>query len=206
MEMEDQKKSEGGRLDRNDWIELALKTLAMESVEAVLVVPLAKKLGVTKGSFYWHFKNREELLMAALDTWRQRTTQRIIEYVDARGGDAEQRLRHIFKIAVESKYQMLGGQIEIAIRDWARQDPAARKIVAAVDDERLKYLASQYEELGFEESEARTRALMQASFSSGNGIIFGMRNKRERADHVARCLEILLSKPAKSQRRRAARV
>ena len=160
------------RLDRKDWIEMALDTLAKESVEAVLVVPLAKKLGVTKGSFYWHFKSREELLMAALDLWRERTTQRIIEYVDARSDNAEDRLRHVFKIAVESKYQMLGGQIEIAIRDWARQDSAARRVVARVDEDRLNYLTTQYMSIGFDEDEARTRGFMQTSFSTGQGINF----------------------------------
>ena len=181
------------RLDRNDWIELALETLALESVESVLVVPLAKKLGVTKGSFYWHFKNREELLTAALDTWRRRTTKRIIEHVDARSDDPKERLQHIFKIAVESKYQMLGGQIEIAIRDWARQDPEARKVVARVDDERLNYLARQYSALGLAEDAALARALMQVSFSTGNGIIFGMRNKAKRAAAVDTCLDLLMS-------------
>ena len=88
---------------------------------------------------------------------------------------------------------MLGGQIEIAIRDWARQDPEARKVVARVDDERLNYLARQYSALGLSEDAALARALMQVSFSTGNGIIFGMRNKAKRTAAVDTCLDLLMS-------------
>lgn len=190
------------RLERGDWVELALETLAQESVEAVLIVPLAKKLGVTKGSFYWHFKSREELLRAALDLWRTRATKRVIEFVEAKSDDPETRLRQLFKIAVESKYKMPGGQIEIAVRDWARQDPIARKVVARVDNERLAYVAALYRALGFDDMDAKTRALLQMSFSTGNGIVFGMSNKRERAEHVARCLELLLTPSVKASKKR----
>jgi AcrR family transcriptional regulator len=192
------------RLDKDDWLELALTTLARESVDKVLIVPLAKKLGVTKGSFYWHFKSREEFLTEVLALWRQRATRRIIEIVDAHSDDPAERLAYLFKIAVETKYEGPGGSLELAIRDWARLDPQARRIVATVDDERLDYLAAQYRALGFADDDARTRALMQYSFSTGNGIVFGMSDKKERRAKVDACWDILTARPARAGQRRKA--
>ncbi len=197
-----QTKRREGRLDKEDWLELALTTLSKESVDKVLIVPLAKKLGVTKGSFYWHFKSREEFLMEVLGLWRQRATRRIIGIVDAHSDDPAERLAYIFRIAVETKYEGPGGSLELAIRDWARLDPQARKVVATVDDERLDYLASQYRALGFDEDAARTRALMQYSFSTGNGIVFGMSDKKERRAKVDACWNILMTPPAPASKKR----
>lgn len=189
-------KQRDGRLDKADWLELALETLAQESVDKVLIVPLAKKLGVTKGSFYWHFQSREEFLMEVLDLWRQRATRRIIEIVNKQFDDPADRLSYLFKVAVETKYEGPGGSLELAIRDWARLDPQAREVVAEVDDERLNYLAEQYVALGFSTDEARTRALMQYSFSTGNGIVFGMAEKNDRRERVEAVRGILMNPPA----------
>ncbi len=186
-----QRKVRNGRLEKLDWLELALKTLAEESVDKVLVVPLAKKLGVTKGSFYWHFKSRDEFLMEVLALWRERATRRIIDIVNARSDDPAERLAYLFKIAVQTKYESPGGSLELAIRAWARLDPQARRVVALVDDERLDYLTEQYVQLGFTEDEARTRALMQYSFSTGNGIVFGMSDKEARRAKIDECWNIL---------------
>lgn len=196
--MKSQVNQRNGRLDKDDWLELALTTLAQESVDKVLIVPLAKKLGVTKGSFYWHFNSREAFLMEVLALWRQRATRRIIDIVNKHSDDPAERLAYLFKIAVETKYEGPGGSLELAIRDWARLDPQARKIVAEVDDERLDYLAAQYRLLGFSDAEARTRALMQYSFSTGNGIVFGMSDKRERRARVDAVRDILMARPRKA--------
>lgn len=198
--MRETKKRESRRLDRIDWIELALETLAKESIDAVSVVPLARKLGVTKGSFYWHFENREALLNATLEIWRERTTHRIIHYVEARHTEPEARLRALFKIAIESKHHPETGRMEVAIRDWARQDSKTRKVVARVDDERHAYLEQLYRELAFDPEEARTRAFMQMTLSSGNGIIFGISQKSARAELISRSFEMLLSGATRSDR------
>ncbi|NER97899.1 MAG: TetR/AcrR family transcriptional regulator, partial [Symploca sp. SIO1B1] len=82
------RKNQVSNLTRLDWIEQGLKTLAETGVETVRVEPLAKVLGVTKGSFYWHFKNREDFLEAILQEWVNWQTNSIIEQVEALGGDA----------------------------------------------------------------------------------------------------------------------
>ncbi|HCF30711.1 MAG TPA: TetR/AcrR family transcriptional regulator, partial [Cyanobacteria bacterium UBA11049] len=111
------KKNEISKLGKQDWIGLGLKVLAESGVEAVRVEPLAKLLNVTKGSFYWHFKNREELLDAMLQDWVRRETDSIITQVEAMGGDAATKLLNLFELAIQDN-----GQVENAIRAWATKD------------------------------------------------------------------------------------
>jgi AcrR family transcriptional regulator len=84
------------RLGRQEWINAGLKALAEHGAEAVRIERLADTLRVTKGSFYWHFKDRGALLEALLEAWQARATNAIIDQVEARGGDARTRLETLF--------------------------------------------------------------------------------------------------------------
>ncbi len=152
-------KSGNVRLNRQDWILAGLKTLAGDGIEAVRVEPLAKALGVTKGSFYWHFKNRDAFLKALLDEWRARATMNVITEVDRRGGDAQARLRALFTIVLSGT-----GRLDMEIRAWAAKDRHARAALLRVDRTRLDYVEALFEELGFapEEAKARARFVYQA--------------------------------------------
>jgi AcrR family transcriptional regulator len=147
------KKSEPENLSRQDWINRGLEVLADRGVEAVRVEPLAKLLGVTKGSFYWHFKNREDLLAALVQAWIDLETDGIIEQVDALEGDAQHKLLVLFELAVQDY-----GQIENAIRAWATIDAAIATIVAEVDQRRLDYTRDMFLQIGFTPFEAIVRA------------------------------------------------
>src|SRR3954453_8612881 len=80
-------------LTSDDWTRAALEALARGGLAAVAVEPLAKELGATKGSFYWHFADRSALLEAALDLWERRDTDRVIAAVDDETHDVATRLR-----------------------------------------------------------------------------------------------------------------
>ncbi len=85
---------------------------------------LAEKLGVTKGSFYWHFKGREDLLFAVLDEWRLRMTSEIRSLiVDTVTGTPWERLERLLRIAISARPDVPGGPFEMTLRDWARRDP-----------------------------------------------------------------------------------
>ena len=141
------------KLGRQEWIDAGLRVVAGHGVEAVRVERLAETLGVTKGSFYWHFKDRPALLAALLETWKARTTNDIIAQVEAKGGDAATRLRTLSAIATRQD-----GRLEVAIRVWARQDAKARTALKQVDKRRLAYLDSLFEALGFSSAEASARS------------------------------------------------
>ncbi len=91
------------RLTREDWIEAATHRLVKRSIDAVRVEPLADDLKVSRGSFYWHFKSRSELLEAILTTWQERQTRRIVERIrqDRLMSPAEQ-LERLRKLASEA--------------------------------------------------------------------------------------------------------
>ncbi len=147
-------KGNAERLAPAQWIDAGLRTLGERGVTAVRVEPLARSLGVTKGSFYWHFKDRRALLDAMLERWRQLATDAIIEQVDAKGGTAAQRVAHLFRITTTGQ----GDRIEAALRAWAIEDPAAAAALAEVDELRQRYVTDLLVEHGIPRAEARRRA------------------------------------------------
>jgi AcrR family transcriptional regulator len=143
----------GERLGRQEWITAGLRAMAGHGVEAVRVERLAAALGVTKGSFYWHFKDRDALLAALLEAWKARATNDIITRVEAAGDDAETRLHTLFAIAARAD-----GRLDRAIRLWAGQDPKVRLALEQADRRRLSYLEALFRGLGFAPAEAAARA------------------------------------------------
>lgn len=147
--------NEISNLTRQDWICQGLKTLAESGVETVRVEPLAKRMGVTKGSFYWHFKKREDLLEAILQEWVSLQTNSIIERVEEIGSDATTKLHYLFELAVQDD-----GQAENAIRAWATNDAKIAAVLAQVDQRRLGYTKDLFLQIGFAPFEATVRARM----------------------------------------------
>ena len=145
------------RLTATNWIEAALKILEEKDINQVKIAPLAKILGVTKGSFYWHFKDRQALLDAMLDHWHNEKTLDVINMIDAVSGIASERLLALLKAGVET----LGTtRVEPAIRSWARSDKQVNRIVCQVDTERLNYVKDLLMEIGNNESTAINKARM----------------------------------------------
>ena len=152
------------RLDRDTWTRAGLDILAEHGVDGVRVEPLAKRLGVTKGSFYWHFRDRADLLDAMLESWRRRATLAIIERVDLSGESAESRLRTLLALAFAGPSAEKGTDVELAIRLWGRRDLRARQVLAEVDELRLSYFTQLLESAGIAGEDARARALLSYSY------------------------------------------
>lgn len=173
------KKNEISKLGKQDWIGLGLKVLAESGVDAVRVEPLAKLLNVTKGSFYWHFKNREELLDAMLHDWVRRETDSIITQVEAMGGDAATKLLNLFELAIQDN-----GQVENAIRAWATKDFNVAAVINQVDQRRLSYTKDLFLEVGFTPFEAMVRARMVYYSLVGEFTLGTRTNQAERLAEV----------------------
>jgi AcrR family transcriptional regulator len=150
-------KQTGGdpRIGPQDWVRAGLVLLAREGIDGVRVEPLAGHLGVTKGSFYWHFKDRAALYAAMLNTWRQLATRTIIETVEAEKLDSRSRLARLIELATSNAK---AARLETAMRAWAQHEPSVGKVLASVDAERLDYVASLLREAGLERAAAKTRA------------------------------------------------
>ncbi len=142
------------RLSRETWADAALEALAERGVRAVAVEPLAAALGVTKGSFYWHFRNREELLEAALARWRERGTEDVIRQLE-QVRDPRERLRELFRVSFGDPR---GGKAEAAL--LASDDPVVRAALPGVTARRLDFLAATLTDLALAPAAARHGALL----------------------------------------------
>ena len=138
-----------------DWIMAALTLLGRAGIDAVRIEPLAEKLSVTKGSFYWHFKDRDALHVAMLDAWRAGATLNVIDRVEKESASRDARLRQLIAIANETSW---AARLETAIRAWAKTDPRAARAVAEIDTQRLDYIVSLLRDLGIDARTARLRA------------------------------------------------
>ena len=124
------------QLSAKDWLDQGLKALARGGFTTLKAEPLAKALGVSRGSFYWHFADVEAFHAAILKHWREVAAERIIADVEAAADDdnpLQRLLRRVFgeRLALEN-----------AVRTWATVDPAARAAVQAIDRRRLTYVES----------------------------------------------------------------
>ncbi|MFF5212758.1 TetR/AcrR family transcriptional regulator [Streptosporangium sp. NPDC000396] len=140
-------------LTPDDWAEAALMALAEGGVSAVAVDRIARTLGASRGSFYWHFDDRAALVAAALDLWERRCTTEVITELAA-VADPRQRLRLLFE---EVFGDDPGGLVESALASHAG-DAAVAPVLDRVTRTRLEFLAGVFRDLGFPEEEALTRA------------------------------------------------
>jgi AcrR family transcriptional regulator len=149
------RKPHPGPLTPGDWARAALAAIARGGIAAVAVESVAADLGATKGSFYWHFKNRDALIQAALDMWEQSRTESVIEELDHEPDPAE-RLRKLLEAAFE---RVPADRAEIALLANPGH-PAATAAVRRVAQRRITYIAEQLEKLGWHYGEAQDRAVV----------------------------------------------
>ncbi|MCK0513079.1 TetR/AcrR family transcriptional regulator [Aromatoleum buckelii] len=158
------------QLDRDAWIVAATDVLADEGLAGLRVEVLAKRLKVTKGSFYWHFQDRRDLLMAVLQTWRDGRIRDIVKQTRANPGHELEQIYHVIDIYSTSRSRR-GAMIELAVRDWARRDPEAAAIVAEVDDIRLRCARDLFLACGVPMEEASSRCMLLYAYVFGISLM-----------------------------------
>lgn len=179
------------RLGPEDWIKAAIDKLAEDNIDALRVDELAERLGVTKGSFYWHFKNREDLLAAVLDSWRRTMTSDIRLLIETLPSGEWNQVRRLLHIAISPRPDVPGGPFELSLRDWARRDKLVAKFVREVDDARVKFVTELYRAAGLDTAMARDFAEAQMAFVIGSQMTTRHRNASEFAKY-RRIAELLL--------------
>ena len=147
------------QLDRGHWIDSAIDILAREGISGLRVEVLAKRCGVTKGSFYWHFKDRQDLLTAMLEYWKEGRIRDIEKITSAEPGKERERLHHAIEVYGASRNRK-GMAIELAVRDWARHDPQAASMVESVDLYRLECTRRLFVAAGMSDAAAKSRSLL----------------------------------------------
>ncbi len=147
----------GGRKTANDWVMAALRVLATNAIADVKVERLADDLGVTKGSFYWHFEGREALLDAMREEWVRFDTEQVIELVDADTGSTDpiSAIRTLVRFTLGASGELDG--VEAGIREWSASDPKTAAVCSAVDKRRLAYVADYLVAAGIPRPQAERR-------------------------------------------------
>ncbi len=175
------------RLDKRAWIAAAFAELAAHGWDGVRVEPMAATLGVTKGSFYWHFADRDALFAAMFIRWAEGRVRAIRnETVD----DADPRALLYRLIDLYARGPNTQGlSIELAIRSLARSDSRAADAVAMVDGERLARVSALFAKLGSRASEAEAKAFLFYAFVFGQSLIAGRRDAGLRAAATALIVE-----------------
>ena len=177
------------RTPRNRWIEEGLSALAAGGPDAVRIESLAQALGVSKGGFYWHFKDRQALLEEMLDAWERTWVDEVIEAVEAEDEDARSRLRRLFALAAASGGELL--KIELAIRNWARREEAVAKRLRQVDNRRMDYMRSLFGAICEDDDDVEARCLLAFSLFIGSHFVSVDHGGRSRAEVLELALELL---------------
>jgi AcrR family transcriptional regulator len=140
------------QLSAKDWLDLGLKTLAESGFTALKAEPLAKAMGVSRGSFYWHFADLGAFHAAILKHWREVAAEQVIANLEA-AADNDDPLALLLR-------QAFGGRLvlENAVRAWAAHDPLAQSAVQAIDRRRQSYVESMLRASGLSPHVARARA------------------------------------------------
>lgn len=157
--------STSNRFSRNAWVDHGLRTLAESGPEALNANALCRAVGVSRGSFYWHFENMEAFELAVLTAWRERTTEAAIAALESLPPGTG-RLEGLVE-------RVLAGRdpIEGAVRRWSTSRPLVAEALAVVDALRLEYLMAELDSAGVPPDEARIRATVLVWACAGRSVV-----------------------------------
>jgi AcrR family transcriptional regulator len=176
------------RTPRGAWVDAALQALAAGGPDAVRVEPLATSLGVSKGGFYWHFKNRQALLGEMLDAWERTGVEDVIERVESQPADARSKLKHLFDLARSADFA-----VELAFRDWSRRDEAVAERLRRVDNRRMEYLRSLFGQFCADEDDVEARSMLAFSLFIGSYFVAARHPDKSRSQVLQLAIDRLLS-------------
>lgn len=179
------------RTPRQAWIDAALQALSSGGPEAVRIEALAASLGVSKGGFYWHFKDRRALLDEMLDSWERAMVEDVIAQVESEPAEPRDKLAHLFALASSVDFS-----VELAIRDWSRRDEDVAARLRRIDSERMAYLRLLFGQLCSDEDEVEARGMLTYSLFVGSWFISAQHDGKTRSQVLRLAIDHLLSEPS----------
>ena len=154
--MEQATSDSGWRGSQEGWLEAAYDALLESGVESVKILPLAKRLNLSRTSFYWFFKDREELLSALISRWREKNTGNLVKQSEAYAETLAEAMLNVFDCWVNK--DLFDSQFEFAIRSWALQSPEIQAEVHEADQARMDAIGRMFMRFGYDETAADVRA------------------------------------------------
>ena len=159
-------------ISRDDWIDAAWNILGEAGVEGIRIEQLARQLEVTKGSFYWHFKNRQGLVDTMIERWlgmREEDRPTVSE-------NPSERLWQVIERGITRGTR---GQAA-ALRLWAQRNPEVEEKIVIADSARRQFFVDQFKALGHDEEAAEIRAEVYMSVISAEFLHSGSRDETDR--------------------------
>jgi AcrR family transcriptional regulator len=157
---------ERNQLQRFDWLQKALEIFVEEGIDSIRITRLADDLGVTRGSFYWHFQNREDLINSLVSFWKDKNTAAITGSVAQAASLADGILR-FFETCIDGS--QFDPRLDLALREWARRSTAIRELLDREDEARIEALRRFYLRFDYPMPQAliRARVLYYSQIGAG---------------------------------------
>ena len=176
------------RTSKAEWLEKALEVLEVEGVNGVKIDRLAKLLETSRSGFYWHFKDRSDLLSQMLNYWKHEYTETVID----NGGHhsdlpPKERLLQVMKMI--EHYDM--DRYEVPMRAWADHDPEAAECVKQVYAIRFKYIKSIFSEMGFKGTDLEIRVRLWLCYATKGKAMYGKASRNKQSEMLKLCHQVL---------------
>lgn len=176
------------RTPRQAWIDAASAILAEAGADAIRVETLAARLGVTRGGFYRQFTSRQELLDAVLDDWEHRTVDEVLARVEREGGDAKTKVSKAGRLTFSAELLPL----DLAVREWARRDPAVAARLERVDNERMDYLRNLIGTISDDPRDVEARSMLAFALVIADHLITAGHHTGTRAQIMESAARLIL--------------
>jgi len=177
-------------VSKAEWLEAGLQALSEGGVAALTIEGLAKSLGINKAGFYWHFKNREDLLRHLLNYWTHELTEVVTTNPDILALKPKSRLIRTAEMILD--YELT--RYDIAFRQWALHDAEAARAVKKVNRLRLDYIRNAFFELGFKGDDLEMRTMLFTCYHSLELPMFPEMSRKRLREQIAQRIELLTNK------------
>jgi len=177
-------------MNREEWLMAALEEVAKKGGAKLRIDKLVDGLGVTKGSFYWHFKDREDFVQSLVAFWAEHTTGQVMERTDQVQGDARERLWSVMQIIFTEGLD----KYELPMRAWAAEEPQVAPIMREVEVGRLAYVRNLFAEMGFQGQDLEMRTRLFICYACGEHV-FLTREKPADQQQTIKAVHALLTRP-----------
>jgi len=184
------------RVSRQDWLEAGLEALAAEGPEGLRIDRLAKKLGVARSGYYWHFENRQDYTEALLQHWAHESTDIVVADRELREMEPRERLRRTAEMV--DRYDL--GRHDLPLRVWAIREPLVARAVKKVTRRRLDHMRRALDELGFEGDDLDMRSHLLVGYFQSERTVFADLSAAARTRLRPMQLDLLLT-PSRKPRR-----
>ncbi len=176
------------RGSENAWLSAAHDVLTDAGVEAVKVMALAKRLGLSRTSFYWHFRDREALLEAMIRRWEDKNTGNLLARTEAYGETISEAMFNLFDCWLDET--LFDARLDLAIRNWARNDPALQVRLGRADTLRRDAVAAMFRRFGYSTNQADVRSMTVLYTQIGYISMQVVENKAERIARMPDYIEV----------------